>query len=134
MTQKPDLISAAEAAELLGCSESNVRALIARGSLPNHSLPASLRQPRRVQTERAVVLLRAESESGRRFTPPGMISVTEAAERAGVHRSTVLGWIGRGKLSAVMRANNSYALDVDSLVAVERVPAGRPALAVEEEL
>jgi len=126
MTNNPTLISAAEAAKLLGCSESNVRALIARGSLPDHSIPASLRQPRRVLTDRQSVEHRINRTS-HRATPPGTISVSQAAYRANVHRSTVLGWIKQGKLDAeLLKANGLYAVVPAAVDSIKRARPGRP--------
>lgn len=127
-----DLISAGEAAKILGCTESNVRAMVARGSLPDHSSPAALRQPRRVMTARAAVEDRLDVPLGR-ATPVGTISVTEAALRAGVHRTTILGWISDGKLAAeIITASSAWAILPEDLASVVRIPAGRPIAMVEQ--
>ncbi|MCP2622064.1 excisionase family DNA-binding protein [Mycolicibacterium smegmatis] len=95
-----------DAAELLGVTRLTVDNMISSGRLQ------AVHRGRRWVTRREWVAVAHRGHRPRRRVPADMLTITEAAERAGVHHTTVRKAIKDGRLPATTPAwPNGYGID-----------------------
>ncbi|WP_147377942.1 excisionase family DNA-binding protein [Mycobacteroides abscessus] len=116
-----------DAAELLGVTRLTIDKMIRDGRLHAE------RRGRRWVTTREWVAVAHRGHRPRRRVPAGMLTITEAAERAGVHHSTVRAAIHDGRLPAVAPEwPNGYGIAPGDLEWALRTRRPRNASAVSQ--